>query len=44
MLGWSQHGQLQAAGLVDYVPWPEPIDMTKARQSDAEAQKRNPIV
>lgn len=42
--GWQQHAQLQAAGIVDYVKWPQAIDMTQARASDAEGKERNPIV
>jgi hypothetical protein len=39
MFGYQGHPNLQGAGLVDYVPLPQPIDMTKVRESDAAAEK-----
>ncbi len=32
-----------SAGLVDYVPYEAPVDMTKVRESDAEAKAKNPV-
>jgi hypothetical protein len=39
MFGYQGHPSLQSAGLVDYVPLAQPIDMTKVRESDEAADK-----
>jgi len=39
MFGYQGHPNLQGAGLIDFVPLPAPIDMTKVRESDAAAEK-----
>lgn len=39
MFGYQGHPNLQGAGIVDFVPHRQAIDMTKARESDEAAQK-----
>lgn len=39
MFGYQGHPNLQGAGLIDFVPLAAPIDMTKVRESDADAEK-----
>lgn len=39
MTGFQGHGNVQTAGIVDYVPLSAALDPTKGRASDQEAQK-----
>jgi hypothetical protein len=39
MTGYQQHPSLVSAGLVDYVPHQDAIDMTQVRKDDETADK-----
>lgn len=34
MTGYQQHDGLESAGLLDYIPFPGPIGITRVRESD----------